>query len=156
VIRPLRKAHRGLAFVLAGLLPAGFALGIALRPEFPGLAGEADPAVAVAGEPRAVEPLLAAGIPVRIAGPRMLAPDEEPLLVLTPTEPLEAPDVLVYWSPAGEADRLPPAARFLGRLGGVESRAFALPSSAAGGRVYLYSLGHGALLGSAALEAGAP
>jgi hypothetical protein len=83
---------------------------------------------------------------------RLLATDRSTVLELAPHADLGQPDLLVYWSRDGALDRLPEHATLLGRLAGTEVRRFALPEGARAGRVHLFSLGHGALVGAAAIE----
>lgn len=147
----LRRRHRGAALALAVLLPPALALALAVRPD------ESDFAIprALIEEPAVGEVQLDRAdlfAPLAIRTRILGAGAGGEVLELTPGADLERPDVLVYWSREDAADRVPDTAQLLGRLAGTEVRRFALPSPARGGRVHLWSLGHGALVGAAAIE----
>jgi hypothetical protein len=151
VIAPLRRAHRIATAALALVVPPAFALAIAARPELP--------------PPTAIPPVLRDAAPTGVLvaegddlwpglaiRTRLFAGAGDAAQVeLIPLVDLARPDVLVYWSRDTATDRLPEGAVWLGRLAGVAPRLFALPASARGGRLHLYSLGHAQWLGSALL-----
>ncbi len=89
-----------------------------------------------------------------IAAPARLGVD------LMPASALRAPDVLVYWSAAGDtaAGSLPSDALLLGSLAGRRLRRFALPVHRGGqpGSLVLYSAAHRAVLGTIALPGARP
>jgi hypothetical protein len=162
VIAPLRRRHRRAIAALAVVFPPLFALALLARPEPAAL--EALPAALLA-EPAAAYPLwersdLWAALAIRT---RLLAVQAGGLpaaVELAPERDPMRPDVLVYWAGEEEARaagerRLPAGAFLLGRLAGARARRFALPTAAATGpgRLYLYSLGHQALLDVAVLAA---
>ena len=77
--------------------------------------------------------------------------DERRYLELSPHEPLRSPDVLLYASeqPAG-AKALPNDARLVGRFAGSRAQTFELPAELPAS-LWLFSLAHGEVLGSADL-----
>lgn len=152
----LRLRHRRLIGVLSLALPPALALALLERPEpaptpLPTLL-VASPAV---GPERWTRDDLWAPLAIRS---RLFEPVAEagPVVELMPRDDLRRPSVLVYWAGAGAPEALPPGAHLVGRLAGGEARRFALPPAArsVAGRLYLYSLGHHELLGSAALPGG--
>ena len=142
MIGPLRRRHRRTMVALAVLVPAGFWLGIAARPDWPGGAAAAAPDAA-GMEAEGMEPLEGLGL-LAAVGPRTLE--------LLPTEDLQRPDVLVYLSgEPGPHAALPADAHLLGGLKGLEPRAFPLPDGASTRTLVLFSLGHQEVVGSAPL-----
>ncbi len=147
VIARLRRRHRVATLALAVLMPPALAIALASRSAAPIQA--LPPALADAapsGAPRWSRDDLWSALPVRTRG---FAGDAGALVELAPLRDPMLPDLLVYWAAGGGSDRLPDGARLLGRLAGTDVRRFAVP--AAGGRLYLYSLGHARLVDSAAL-----
>jgi hypothetical protein len=152
----LRRRHRAFAIALAVLVPPAFAAALAARPAPPERGTLPPPLLALpaSGAEQWAREDLWGPLAIRTRG---FAPAEGggPVLELVPARDLLRPSLLVYWAATGAADALPPGAHLVGRLAGVEARRFALPAAALGtpGRLYLYSLGHHELLGSAALPA---
>jgi hypothetical protein len=151
----LRRRHRVAWIVLALLVPPAFAAALAWRPALPPpsaipAALRTEPgADALAWERDDLWPEL----PIRT---RLLTGGSGPVVELVPLRDPMKPDVLIYWAAEGTADRVPDGARLLGRLSGVEPRRLVLPPAAQerAGRLYLYSLGHGELVDTAALPPG--
>lgn len=159
MVDPLRRRHRILTLALAVLAPPAFAAALAVRPSSTP-PGELSPLLVsrpAAGPERWARDDLWAPLEIHT---RLFAPPAEggPVVELAPVRDLRRPSLLVYWAPAGDPAALPPGAHLAGRLAGVEARRFALPAEARDrpGRLYLYSLGHHELLGSAALSAPVP
>ncbi len=153
MIRPLRRAHRVIWTLLAIALPAGYLIALQARPGAPLSAAPA--AAAGPGAPVGEVHGLLDDVGVRA---RVWTGDDGPVLELWPARDLQRPDVLVYWSPIAAHDALPERAHLIGRLAGTQRRRMSLPRNAAArdGHVYLYSLGHQALVASGPLPATAP
>lgn len=147
----LRRRHRVATIALALLMPPALALALAARSGSP-LSGGLPQALAArvaSGAPRWSRDDLWTVTPIRTQGFAGATSEAAPVIELTPLRDPMLPDLLVYWSAARASDRLPEGAQLLGRLAGTEARRFAAP--AAGGRLYLYSLGHARLVDSATL-----
>ncbi len=130
MIRRLRTRHRRIFLLLAAVLPAVVVLGLSGRPRFPLVPGPA----LLSGESSTLD---FGGLPVR-------ATRDGSQLLLQPERDPAAPDVVVIWSAAGLQDGV-----VIGTLAGRQPRQVALPGPR--GRLFLYSLGHDELLGSAEL-----
>jgi hypothetical protein len=144
VIQPLRTLHRRAAYTLAVALPAVFIAGLAARkgPAPPNGAAmwRLTPPAEVSWRPAAVVRLASTQATVRRS-------DDSKWIEIRTPQPL-APDVLVYWSPAGApGSELPPGSRLLGTLA---EGPVATPASA--GYALLYSLPHQNIIGSIRLE----
>lgn len=169
MIRPLRQRHRLLLTSLALLLPLAFAF--ALRARKAPAPAEAIPAVLqyavspaskILWERDNLGPDLK--ISARVYGDAL--PPTSLLLELQPQSELNAPDILVYWSPqtSSTSDALLRGAYLLGTLAGKQKRIWPLPEAAlqVEGTLLLYSLGHQQTLAIATLplveilEGGAP
>lgn len=159
MIAALRVRHRRASAALGALAPAVLVLAIVARTPIPsdpsGGALDAGPELPEGSDRRLSwsDEALA----LRVRDP---ASGAAPVLELAPRRALEAPDVLVYWSP-GAVERLdvpPPEASFVGTLAGARRRTFALPALARErpGTVVLYSLGHRRVVLSADLAPRAP
>lgn len=147
MIARLRRRHRIATIALAVLMPPALAIALASRSEVPiGTLPRVLAVEATGGAARWSRDDLWSALPIRTRG---FAGAGGPLVELSPLRDPLLPDLLVYWAAAGAGDPLPDGARLLGRLAGTAPRRFALP--AAGGRLYLYSLGHARLVDSAAL-----
>ncbi|HSJ98008.1 MAG TPA: hypothetical protein VLC53_13085 [Myxococcota bacterium] len=156
MIDPLRRRHRVFSAALAALVPPAFAVALAARPPEAPLSDSIPPLLAaspaVGVERWASDELWSPlGIRTRLFEP---AARGGPVVELAPARDLRRPSLLVYWAPSGAPGALPPRAHLVGRLAGAEARRFTLPPTARlrPGRLYLYSLGHYELLGSAALD----
>jgi hypothetical protein len=147
MIQPLRTIHRNAFFCLAVFLPVLLVAGILKRHQS-----------TEAGSNGARNPngsLLTEQI-VTLDGHRIAIDlyevSREPVTMQFATsEPLVAPDVLIYWSEVGAKATLPSDSRFLGVFA-PESK-YALPlGGRARGYVILYSAARQALLGSFSYE----
>jgi hypothetical protein len=163
MIHALRVQHLRTFVGLAVLLPAGLWAGLHARPALPRVdALPSDLASAQGFDGHAVETLATRTADfgaLRVTMARVRAADGSDALELRPAAAVDVPDVLAYWSAdTTGATRLPVGAILLGALGGAHARRFALPAAAASapGRLYLYSLAHGELVGSAALVDASP
>jgi hypothetical protein len=157
VIARLRRRHRIWTVALAVLLPPAFAGALASRSASPPSGAIPPPLIETPtnGTPLWTRDDLWSALPVRTRG--FAAPDGIGMLVeVAPLRDPMLPDVLVYWAERGTPERLPDGAHLLGRLAGAASRHFAVPAAATAepGWLYLYSLGHARLVGSAALPSG--
>jgi len=148
----LRRRHRQATLALAAFGPIALAVALAARPPRPdttlpdALVGD-PPGGAVLSERADAFASLAIDLRVREGDA------DASVVELAPRVDPQEPDLLVYWAADGAAqDRLPDAARFLGRLAGTDVRRFALPTGARDGRIHLFSLGHGAWIDAAAIE----
>ena len=97
---------------------------------------------------------LTPAIPVRV---RLREEPDGRKLDYHPLEDLHKPDLLLYWSssPIEGPDELPEGAKLLGSLSGAQARVFELGDELEGdGRLVVYSLAHGTVVGSAALASG--
>jgi hypothetical protein len=136
MIRPLRRAHRRAWQAAALVLP--LLLVFALLGRAPSRAGLSAPASASAGE------IAWPGLPLTLSrvpsGVRVRS-----------LGPLPAPDLLLYATkePVGAERRLPAGATFLGSVSEGTQVLAAPPAEA--DRLVLYSLAHGAVVGSASL-----
>ena len=129
----------------------GGLVALSVRPDAPqgdvaGLAAQPDPALTLVWERTdlfAETPLTA----------RLVEGRRERFLELAPSAALRRPDVLVYLATGPDAgvERLPDHAYLLGRLSGRQLRRFPIPAAAFAQELtlYLYSLGHQAVIGSA-------
>ncbi len=146
----LRRHHRVATIALAVVMPPALALALAVRSGAPtaGALPRAFGVEAASGAERWSRDDLWTALPVRTRGFDGASPDAAPLVELMPLRDPLLPDLLVYWAAGAASDPLPAGAKLLGRLAGIEARRFALPG--AGGRLYLYSLGHARLVDSAA------
>ena len=168
MIASRRRAHRWLVCGLAPVAAVVFVSAVLSRAPEPRVASlppfptaRPDLPSAAIGDAQWTREYLFVGWPARVAG------YAGGILELKPLRPLQAPDVLVYWSPTIDAGpSLPGDAHLIGRLGGPVVHRFRLPhadasphASGAVGRLVLYSLGHQEVLAQATLPAlagGAP
>ncbi|MEW5975988.1 MAG: hypothetical protein AB1898_09315 [Acidobacteriota bacterium] len=123
MIRPLRNIHRRTFSGLAVVLPAILLVGLASRQPFP------EESLSFLGPEE--------------GGPHL--PE-----ALLSGEPLDAPDVLVYWTaglPSG--DHLPAEASLLGPLQGIDPL---LPAPSAKGFLLFYSLAHNRIVARTELQ----
>lgn len=149
MIRSLRSWHRAVFVGLTLTLPAAWAAALLGRSApAPESTWPAEPSLAsVEGEARTVmwstQELLTE---LRRGGDGALH-----VRALSWSEPA-APALALYWTAnAGEDGELPGDARFVGALSGA-ARDFVLRDAPAGGWLVLFSLGHGEVLGTLALE----
>lgn len=158
MIAPLRRRHRWVIPVLAVVVPVLYVVALAARPDHPAappLPAELDRPMPGQVESEEAD-LFEHPITTRIRTGRDAVADAAWWVELSPREPLAKPEVLVYWSAAPSGGgQLPADAYLLGALAGTRARAYALPVEALGrpGRLWLYSLGHQEVVGSAELQA---
>ena len=147
MIQPLRTIHRNAFFCLAVLLPVLVVAGILKRHQS-AEAGSNDAKLANGS-------VLAEQI-IRFDGHKIAVDlyevSREPVTVqFAESEPLVAPDVLVYWSEVASTATLPSDSQFLGLF--APQAEYALPlGGKARGYVILYSAGRQAPLGSFSYE----
>lgn len=143
MIQPLRTVHRNTFFCLVVLLPVLLGVGILKRhqltesgsggPTLPKGSVLTEQVVTFDGHKVAVDLYEASAKPVRVE--------------FAESQPLVAPDVIVYWSEASPTAALPSDAEFLGVF--VPGKQYAVPlGGRARGYLILYSVAHQALLGS--------
>jgi hypothetical protein len=151
MIQPLRTVHRRVSVVMAVFLPTVLFVGLTARRPV------SRPGGGAVGLPDRAHLLkqTAGGwqrhtIQTSLYG--QLDPPHDIYAVLNPARPLNAPDVLVYWSGLSAADsNLPSGARLLGTF--EPARAIVLPRDLQpGGNLILYSLAHQSVVDSAPLE----
>lgn len=145
--RPLRRRHRALFVLLSLVVPAGYSAAlVGRRPPPP-------PSPWPTSQPRTTGPERVAEWPTLDLRMRLRRTVEGALVVQAESwEQPAPPATLLYWSASEPLDgALPSAARFVGALGGP-SHALVLPPEAVGGWLVLFSLGHGEVLGTLALE----
>lgn len=157
MIAPLRRRHRLMLTTLAIVVPVGYVVALAARPDAPitpelptALAGTTVGATAGEVDHDFGELFTDPAIVVRAGsdGSRWW-------IELDPRSAVSRPEALVYWSEAPAADRLPEDAYLIGSLAGNRARTFTLPVEALGraGHLVLYSLGHQEVFASASLPA---
>lgn len=154
MIRPLRVRHRVMTGTLAVLVPVGFALAIAARPDLPRdpyVDADRPPADMGGGVPAGSTVWEVEALSLRVA----LAPGSPAVLLLLPYEDPRRADVLVYWSPTGAArsEGIPGGARLLGTLAGARPRrlAFEGVEGRPAGTLLFYSLAEQDLLATTAI-----
>jgi len=167
VIHPLRRRHRLLITALAVVVPTLYLLALAARPSFP------EDGWGRGGIPPSLEPIKEVGRelaawpdlwpePVRLTTRLVAMPDGLRALELLPVAPPDAPDLLLYWTPAAHqgdpasaGETLPGEAWLLGPFAPESPIPLPLPEVAweGGGTLLLYSLGHQRLVAHAALPA---
>ena len=150
---PLRRRHRRVVMTLAVLVPVLYLSAIQARRDVPTTNAIVETVSRVGrldGTAREVETDWdGASMQVRLWS-------DGAILELLPEADPARPDVLVYWTEAGEGAETPSdGAYLLGTLAGAEPRRFVLPDVAlsTGGRLLLWSLAHSELVASAALPA---
>ena len=148
MIRPLRQGHRRIFAMLAIILPAAFAMGVAARKPVP----------KVEGLPAALMPP-ATSFPATIWSrndlfskvriPAVLLRERADTgryaIQLCVPAAFTKPDVLVYWCPVATVskDSIPDDALFLGPFSGSTPRQLPGGISSAPGSLILYSLANG-------------
>lgn len=165
MIRPLRRAHRLMMLGLAVAAPATLSLALANRSEVATVDAlpTADADLSSLPELAAHEDLFA-GQPLRV---RVLASAAGPLLEVRATGPLPVPEPLIYASATTTPGaRLPADARLLGSIDdlGVVRGPLRLPGGRLPGSgdnaparsLWLYSLGHSAVVAVAILPGETP
>jgi len=151
MIQPLRAVHRRASLALAVVLPAVLLIGLGARrpPPEPLLRSPALPASlhlitesAGSWQRHAIQ--------TTIYGD--LNPPNDFYVVLRPTQSINEPDLLVYWSDAlSDENHLPEGALLLGAFD--PDRALILPREIQpGSHLILYSLAHQAMVDHATLE----
>jgi hypothetical protein len=147
MIHPLRTIHRNAFFCLGVLLPALLIAGILMRHERVE-AGSGD-ARLPSGSVLTEQSVAFDGRKVAID---LYEVSREPVTVqFTQSEPLVAPDVLVYWSEVGSTAMLPSDAQLLGVF--APRTRYTLPlGGRVRGYVILYSAARQLLLGSFSYE----
>ena len=150
--RRLRKRHQLMLTGLALLLPIGFGLALQARPEIPAGGGR----IAALGPAVPQDGTTATQISWGELGIRSrywAASQERAAVVqLTAAEDLALPDVLLYWSENKE-DALQGDEFLLGSFFGEQTQRYSLPAGATStGRLFLYSLAHDEVVGTADLS----
>ena len=159
MIRSLRTTHRGVASILALVLPVALALALTSRNPLP--AADPLPDALLGGEPPEGTQLTAStqSTPEVTLRQRLYSVQGTPAglsveVDLTPPE--AALDGLLYWIPRGArgaGEALPDEAWLLGRLEAPWRPRFRLPPGArAGGFLVVYSLAHRRVVMRAAVE----
>ena len=147
MIQPLRTIHRNAFFCLAVLLPVLVVAGILKRHQS-AEAGSND-ATLTNGSVLAEQIITFDGHKIAVD---LYEVSREPVTVqFAESEPLVAPDALVYWSEVGSTATLPSDSQYLGEF--APQAKYALPlSGKARGHVILYSAARQALLASFSYE----
>jgi len=148
MIRPLRQGHRRIFAMLAIILPATFAIGVAARKPVP----------TVEGLPAALMPSatsfpatvwsrndLFSKAPIPVSLLRERADTGRYAIQLFVPAAFAKPDVLIYWRPVANIskDSIPDDAVFVGPLSGSTPRPLPGEISSAPGSLILYSLANG-------------
>lgn len=144
-----RKAHVYMMMGLAGFLPVVFLAGLIWRPAIPTvddttdeLFSAADFSLVAAETLMASETVLVNGINVQIETAAVTSSDL--VLILTPAQPLQFSDTLVYWAPGDTAPEIiEKDAILLGQLSGTSRRQFPVASAmqTQPGHLFFYSRG---------------
>jgi len=146
MIHPLRQRHRRIFAVLAVILPAAFAVGVAARKPIP----------IIESLPPALMPKTAAftstiwsrtdlfsKTPIRAVLLRERADAGRYAVQFSVPATFARPDLLVYWSPGSSELKLPADAVLLGAFSGSEPLHLPGGLSSALGTLILYSLADG-------------
>ena len=140
MIRRLRRRHRVASAALLAASLGGLALASLASPART-LEGE----LAREGAPRGLPSLEGATlVRLRSTGAVLRLDPEASTLELVSLEGELAPDLLVYWSATRAEGELPTDARLVGTLAGLREVPRQVPVDR--GHLYLFSLGHGALV----------
>lgn len=149
MIRPLRVRHRRVVLTLAIVTPLLFAAGLATRRPIPlSTDGATPPEADRHRDAEIVDRDESAWGDLPILTDWLGGPGAAVRLEVT--EPLRQPDLLLYWDPEPAGDRLSDSALLLGPVGGRRRASWDVPAPVEGGRLVLYSLGHGEIVASAA------
>ena len=151
MIAPHRSRHRVVFILLALLLPAGFVMALAARPELP-----TSTEIPLAADERVETGVLVDESDALLDGALVLrvfrgeARRSLPILELEPAGELTLPDALIYWTAGTATDALPEDARLVGTIGGLRARRLRLPVEVRDGpsAIVLYSLAHDGILAS--------
>ncbi len=144
MIRPLRRTHRVIFFVLGIALPVLFVGGLVARhaPLSP-VGPRQDKLVQNSGGSEFVLNHASSKFNVRLVENKKGGPEREFLMI--PDSGFLAPDVFVYWSETQPGALIGPNAKLLGKLGPREL--YRIPTGS-GGYFVLYSVAQNEVLGS--------